>query len=123
MKKTFVILTMTMLVIVITAMAFTSSKGISQKEQIVSAGNSIPDSVYKIFKNSCVYCHSDGGKLLARTHVNFPKWDEYTQKEKVSKGSDICDMLSRGKMPPKSVRKSKPELIPTAAQIKSICKW
>jgi hypothetical protein len=32
-------------------------------------------------------------------------------------------MLSKEKMPPKSFRKSNPDLIPTQAQIDAICKW
>lgn len=116
-------MTLTIVVLVITAMTLTSARGTSQKEKLLSNSNSIPDSVYNIFMNSCVYCHSDGGKMLANAHVNFPDWDKYSQREKASKANKICEMISKGKMPPKSTRKSKPETVPTDEQIKSICSW
>jgi hypothetical protein len=43
--------------------------------------------------------------------------------EKAKKASGICSELTEGKMPPKSVRKSNPELIPSKQQIELICKW
>ena len=123
MKKTSAIMAVTFVILIITAMALTPVKGISQKEIKILNSNSIPDSLNKILVNSCAYCHSDEGKFIAKAKLNFSGWDKYTQKEKIKKGNAICKMISEGAMPPKSARKSKPEAIPTDAQIKNICNW
>jgi len=123
MKKTFVMMMVAFAVLLITAISLTSVKGIGPKEIKILAVSSIPDSLNTIFTKSCVYCHSDGGKLMAKSIINFPNWDKYTKEEKIKKGNAICKMLSEGKMPPSSARKSKPDAIPTAAQIKNICNW
>ena len=83
----------------------------------------IPDSILKIFEKSCMTCHAEGGKMLAMNHVNFSNWGKYTSEKQASKSADICKMVSKGKMPPKSFRESKPDLIPTSDQIKEICQW
>jgi len=83
----------------------------------------IPESINKIFKISCLNCHGTDGRLLALAKLNLSKWAEFTVAEKVNKASGICYEMTEGKMPPKSTRKSNPELIPTKEQIELICKW
>ena len=83
----------------------------------------IPENIYKIFQTSCLKCHGSNGRLLALAKLNLSKWDEYTAAEKGKKASLICSEVTGGKMPPKSVRKSNPELIPSKEQIELICKW
>jgi hypothetical protein len=102
---------------------FLSEKSTGQSANKSAGISSIPESVQKIFDKSCISCHADGGKMLAMNHVNFSKWEKYTPEKKASKASDICKMVSSGKMPPKSFRESKPDLIPTSDQIKNICSW
>jgi cytochrome c5 len=88
------------------------------------AGTSaIPDDVNTIFKNSCVGCHADGGSGMAKSHVNFSKWNEYTADKQASKAEDICKVLTKGSMPPKKFKAQHPDLVPTEAQVKSICDW
>jgi len=101
---------------------FTSVQNISC--QIVKEQPSpIPENINKIFMASCLGCHGSNGKLLALAKLNLSKWDEYTAAEKAKKASVICSEVTEGKMPPKSVRKSKPELIPTKEQTEFLCKW
>jgi mono/diheme cytochrome c family protein len=83
----------------------------------------IPENINKIFQASCLNCHGPNGKLLATAKLNLSKWDEYTAAEKTKKASGICSELTEGNMPPKSARKSNPELIPSKEQIELICKW
>jgi hypothetical protein len=83
----------------------------------------IPENINKIFQNSCMKCHDDNGKILARTKLNFSKWAEYDSAAKAKKASAICTELTKEAMPPKSARKSNPELIPTKEQTEFICKW
>jgi cytochrome c5 len=85
--------------------------------------NAIPDDIKAVFEKSCMGCHSDDAKGFAKMKVNFSKWDSYDPKTQASKGAAICKMLQKGKMPPKSVRKSKPELIPSQDQVTAICNW
>jgi len=83
----------------------------------------IPENINKIFRTSCLNCHGSNGRLLALAKLNIPKWDEYTAAEKAKKASGICSEVTEGNMPPKSVRKSNPELIPSKNQIELICRW
>lgn len=85
--------------------------------------NEIPADVKAIFDKSCIGCHGDGGKHMAMSMVNFSTWDKYDQQKQAKKGKAICKMVTKGKMPPKSIRKSKPELVPTQEQIDLICRW
>jgi hypothetical protein len=123
MKKIYAILAISLFVLSIAITTLSSAKDTTQREQIIPDSSSIPDSINKIFTNSCFPCHSDVGKLLAKTKLNFSVWDTYTKKEKIKVREDICKILSDGDMPPESVRKSKPETLPNDAQIKSICNW
>lgn len=83
----------------------------------------IPENVNKIFQASCYNCHGSNGKMLPMAKLNFSKWDEYGAVKEAEKAAKICSVLTEELMPPKSVRKSNPELIPTKDQIALICKW
>lgn len=83
----------------------------------------IPENVNKIFQASCFKCHGSNGKMLPMAKLDFSKWNEYGAKKEAEKASKICSVLTEELMPPKSTRKSNPELIPTREQIELICKW
>ena len=83
----------------------------------------IPDDINMILKASCIKCHGNSGKVLARIKLNFSTWAEYSSLEGAKKASAICSELVKESMPPKSSRKSNPELIPSKEQIELICKW
>jgi mono/diheme cytochrome c family protein len=83
----------------------------------------IPENINKIFQASCFTCHGSNGRMLPMAKLNFSKWAEYGAEKEAEKASKICSMLTAEAMPPKSVRKSNPELILTKEQIELVCKW
>lgn len=95
------------------------ASGQDKKEQ----SSPIPEKIHKVFQTSCMPCHWNDGKKMALMRINFSKWEEYDANKEAKKASLICKTLNKGKMPPKSVRKSVPELIPTKEQIDLICGW
>ncbi len=85
--------------------------------------SSIPDSIQKIFQKACLDCHADNGNGMARSHLNFSGWDNYSAEKQAGKAEAICKVLSKGNMPPKHFKQENPEVIPTAQQVDAICKW
>jgi hypothetical protein len=101
---------------------FTMIQATAGQEQKVAAAP-IPADVNKIFTTSCTPCHWTGGKTRALWLVNFSKWTNYSSSKGASKASMICSVLTKGKMPPKKVRKEMPAMIPSKEQLDLICKW
>jgi mono/diheme cytochrome c family protein len=83
----------------------------------------IPENINKIFQTSCMPCHGSNGGRLPKSRLYFSRWTGYGTTKEVEKASLICSSVRKGKMPPKSVRNSKPELIPTKEQVDLICNW
>jgi hypothetical protein len=83
----------------------------------------LPENIKNICQTSCTPCHWNDGKKMALSMINFSKWEEYSFEKQTKKASLICKTLNKGKMPPKSARKSVPESIPTKEQIDLICGW
>ncbi|MEI7983539.1 MAG: heme-binding domain-containing protein, partial [Bacteroidota bacterium] len=80
-----------------------------------SSGNpavTMPDSVSKFVKKTCMDCHADDGNGMARAHINFSKWDTYSAGQQADKAQDMCKVLTKGSMPKKSWVKSNPDLAP-----------
>lgn len=123
MKAKYAVIGITLIVLISFSLAFTPVEKDSSKGINILNSYPIPDSLNNIFKNSCYMCHSDKGKYFAKMKLNFSEWDNYSTEKKVDKGAAICKVVSEGIMPPTSIRKEKPETIPTKAQIKSICNW
>ena len=106
--------------VIIASMA---SMGIISGQNLKEQSSPIPESINKIFQTSCFTCHGSNGKMLPMAKLNFSKWVEYGAVKEAEKAAKICSVLTEGLMPPKSVRKSNPELIPTKDQIRLICNW
>jgi cytochrome c5 len=85
--------------------------------------DSIPGDLKLIFEKSCMACHAAGGNHMAMSKLNFSEWENYEPGKQAKKAEAICNVLSKGTMPPKSFRKSNPDLIPADAQKDSICNW
>jgi mono/diheme cytochrome c family protein len=83
----------------------------------------IPENINKIFQTSCMQCHGINGGRFPKSRLNFSRWTVYGAAKEAEKASSICSAVRKGVMPPKSVRNSKPELIPTKEQIDLICNW
>lgn len=90
---------------------------------VLPVENPIPDNLKIVFKNSCMTCHSDNGGGMAKANLNFSKWDTYTPEKQVKKAVEICKVVSKGSMPPKSFIKSHPEAVLSDEQKALICKW
>jgi len=93
--------------------------GQTDKGQIIP----IPDSINKVFQASCMPCHGGKDGRLPSSRLNFSRWAAYGAAKEAEKAELICSVLTRGQMPPRSVRTSNPELIPTGDQTRMICKW
>jgi hypothetical protein len=104
-------------------LVFSSSKAVNQRKSNPDVVTGIPDDVMKIFQNSCMKCHGAGGNSMAMSVVNFSIWDTYPAKKQAKKSNAICNILSKGAMPPESFRTANPDKVPTAAQTELVCKW
>jgi hypothetical protein len=118
MKK----LTLTTLAIaaIISITAFISSTVPAQTAQKTKP---IPDNVLAIAKKSCINCHAEPGKKTAMAHVNLSKWDGYSAEKQADKAKEMCNMITKGKMPPKKFKKKNPDFVITPDEIKTICDW
>ena len=96
-----------------------SASGQSGKEKAAA----IPDSINKIFQASCMPCHGSKGGRLPTSSLNFSKWAGYGAAKEGEKALSICSAVSNGTMPPRRMKDSNPELIPTKEQTDLICKW
>lgn len=114
---------MTLMFSILTASVLSPIKLTDKKTTSPVTTNSIPDDVKVIFKNSCMDCHATGGKGMAMAKLNFSDWDNYPPDKQAKKVVAICNVITKGAMPPKSYGEKKPEAIPTASQKDMICKW
>jgi len=60
---------------------------------------------------------------MAKSHVNFAKWNTYDTKQQASKASDISKQVSKGSMPKGKWRKNNPGNVPTQAEVDLIKNW
>ena len=84
---------------------------------------SFPEEIQNIISSSCINCHASGGKALAMAKLNFSEWDQYDREKQMKKAAKMCELLTEGKMPPKSYIKNHPEVVLTKEQIEIVCKW
>jgi len=121
MKTKSIILTATLIITVVAIFLLAPARGFSQGK--AEKTGSIPANLYKIFENSCMGCHANGGKPMAMSQLNFSNWDEYPVDKQAKKAEAIQKMLLKGAMPPKSFRASRPDAVPTDEQVKLISAW
>jgi hypothetical protein len=91
--------------------------------QTVQKTKPIPDDVLMIAKKSCINCHAEPGKTMALSHVNLSKWDSYTAEKQAAKATAMCNMITKGKMPPKEFKQKNPGFVLSKDEIKTICDW
>ncbi|MGE5458235.1 MAG: heme-binding domain-containing protein [Methanococcaceae archaeon] len=89
----------------------------------VSAQKPIPDEVLAVAKKSCLKCHTEPGKTMALSKVNLSKWDSYEAEKQATKAAAMCNMVTKGKMPPKKFKAENPDFVLTTDEIKIICDW
>ena len=93
----------------------------SHEESTISKPISL--AVMKIAERSCVKCHTEGGNGMALMHLNLSNWDKFSPEKQADKAKDMCKMVSKEKMPPKSFREKNPDAAPTKDEEKIICDW
>ena len=122
MKKLMIIVVAFVSVLFMTALTIDS---VSTKSVLknVSGSKPISDEVMKIAKKSCVKCHTEPGNKMALMHVNMSNWDKYSAAEQAEKAKKMCNMVTKGKMPPKHFTDKHPEGVPSKEEIKTICDW
>jgi hypothetical protein len=83
----------------------------------------IPANVMKIAEKSCVKCHTEPGNGMALAHLNLSNWDKFSMEKQADRAKEMCNMVSKDKMPPKSFREKNPDGVPTKEEVKTICDW
>jgi hypothetical protein len=95
----------------------------ASSQQKENTSQPIPGDLQKIFTNSCTPCHTSKGSLLPRFKLNFDVWSESSAEKQKSKAKEIYSMVSKDKMPPKSARENRPDIVLTKEQIDLVKKW
>ncbi len=89
----------------------------------VTDQKSMPAELSKFFQNSCTPCHTSKGGVMPKSVVNFDEWDKLSAEKQGSRAEKIAGVLEKGKMPPKSAREKRPEIVPTKEQVAMVQKW
>jgi hypothetical protein len=122
MKKAIILSFSILIVVFLTSMILNKSAAQSStKKGIVS--KPISPSVMKIAERSCLKCHAEPGNGMALAHLNLSNWDKFSMEKQADKAKDMCKMVSKDKMPPKSFREKNPDGVPTQKEVKTICDW
>jgi hypothetical protein len=123
MKKYIVFPAPVLILLISAGLMCASPDSFGQVTAKASKGIVIPADLNTIFTNSCMPCHCNEGKKLAKTMLNFSRWDKYSYHSQVQKSKAICRMVKKGEMPPAQFNESSPELALTPAQKEKICDW
>lgn len=111
-----------LVVIFLMVLAFRPAPAIGSVK-FIEGNPELPDSVAKLVQKSCLDCHGEDGNGMAKSHVNFGKWNTYDVKKQASKASDMSKQLSKSSMPPGKWRKNNPDNVPTEKDVKLIQNW
>ena len=101
----------------------------------------IPDTLARIFMNSCYDCHSNKtiyrwyGKIApscwylnkhileGKAHLNFSSWGVLDKAQKISKLDKICEECTDGSMPLKSYLMLHRSAALGPGEMQAICEW
>ncbi len=122
MKRTIGFLGISLTVVFFLALAFRPVNA-SGSGKYLEGNPELPDSVAKVIQKACLDCHGEDGNGMAKSHVNFSKWNTNDAKKQAGKAADISKELSKGAMPPGKWRKNNPDNIPTQAEVDLIKNW
>jgi cytochrome c5 len=124
MKKVIALLSAVVIVAVAASVILMPSRASSSmKPGSPVASVTIPDTLMKVFQRACMDCHATDGNGMAKAHVNFSEWNNYSPDKQVEKAQAICKMLEKGSMPPKGWKKNNPDAVPTQKEVSAICNW
>ena len=96
---------------------------VNSAQQGNEKGTAVPANVMKITEKSCVKCHAEPGTMMALSHLNLTKWDNLTAEKQGARAASMCNMVTKGKMPPKGFLEKNPGAVLTQDEIKTICDW
>lgn len=82
-----------------------------------------PAEIQAILQKSCIGCHSEGGKALAMSKLNFSEWSAYSPAKQTQKIAKICSEVKEGTMPPRAFLKQYPDDALSPDQVRMICEW
>jgi hypothetical protein len=103
--------------------------------------SAVPDTLARIFLNSCYNCHSDqtnypwygsiapfswimsGHIREGKSHLNFSVWGTLDRAQKISRLEGICSECSEGMMPLKSYLMIHRSATLGPREIEAICEW
>jgi len=108
-----------MLLVALSMLSFQNAAS-QQKD---SSSKPLPEDLKKFFLTSCIPCHTSKGGVMPKSVVNFEEWSNLSAEKQASKAEKISGALEKGKMPPKSAREKRPEIVPTKEQIAMVQKW
>jgi hypothetical protein len=77
----------------------------------------------KVLDKSCAACHKDPGMKFAQGPFNISTFVNYSPEKQAAKAKAVCNMATKGKMPPKKYQANNPGLVPTKDDIKILCDW
>lgn len=117
MKKIF------MIILGVTCLLFITLPAFSQAQNTKTSVNAIPENVMKVLQKSCSACHMEPGMKMAMGPLNLSGWDKYAPEKQAAKAKAICNVVTKGKMPPKGYKNNNPDKVPTADDVKIICNW
>jgi hypothetical protein len=101
----------------------------------------VPDTLARIFMNSCYDCHSNYTRypwygsiapvswflnshvVEGKAHLNFSSWALLDKAAMISRLDDICSECSEGTMPLKSYLWLHPNAELSPAEVEAICNW
>jgi len=121
MKKIQIVFVAIIAIVITSVMLSNPLQAVSEKQKANAAA--IPDSVKSILANSCVPCHTTGGKDIALAAWDLSAIDSYSTKKLAKKARSMCKAIRDSSMPPAKFIATHPEKMPTPAQAKVICNW
>ena len=113
----------TIIITLFVAMLITSAFIIPDGTPPNDPPKNIPDSVWAVLEISCYDCHSNDGNGMAKSKLNFDKWDSYTPEKQLKKAIAICKVMQSQKMPPSKYLKKNPDVAPSPAEVVRVCFW
>lgn len=122
MKK-IILLTLAVTIVLFIIALIVNPVSAQTAQKIIGDKKPIPEGIMKVAERSCVNCHTEPGNKMALSHVNLSNWDKYTPEKQAAKAKAMCNMVSKGKMPPKKFRAEHPDGVPTADETKALCDW
>jgi hypothetical protein len=109
--------------IVVGIIGFSAAFVNREKSPLPSPTVDIPDSVWAVFEKCCTDCHGTMASGLAKSKLNFDKWEAYPAEKQAAKAASICSIMKKGKMPPRNYLDNNPGSAPNETEINRVCDW